>query len=165
MAAAPLDAWTNFFIAEAGAAAALLGLLFVAISINLARILNYPHLPGRAAESLAMLVGALILCSAGLVPGQPEGWLGAEYLVCGLGMWLCPTVNRVRTRTRFHPDHMWKLVLPIVIGQAATLPIALAGVAILAGHWGALYVVPPALMLCFIAAVWNAWVLLVEIMR
>jgi hypothetical protein len=165
MAAAPLDAWTNFFIAEAGAAAALLGLLFVAISINLARILTYPHLPGRAAESLAMLVGALITCSVGLVPGQPAGWLGAEYVVCGLGMWLFPTVNRLRSTARFQPDRLWKRVAPVILSQAATLPIMAAGFAVLAGHWGALYLVPPALMLCFIAAVWNAWVLLVEIMR
>ncbi len=35
-----------------GASAALLGLLFVAISINLEQILKHRHLPGRAAGTL-----------------------------------------------------------------------------------------------------------------
>jgi hypothetical protein len=47
----------NFFAEEVGASAALTGLLVVAISINLARILSIAQLPGRAAEGL-------IICSA-----------------------------------------------------------------------------------------------------
>jgi hypothetical protein len=50
MAPAPPAGWDNFFVAEVGAAAALSGLLFVAVSINLTRILAIPHLPARAAE-------------------------------------------------------------------------------------------------------------------
>jgi hypothetical protein len=52
-------AWASFFVAEVGAAAALNGLVIVAISINIQRILSFPQLPGRAAEMLIMLVGAL----------------------------------------------------------------------------------------------------------
>jgi modulator of FtsH protease len=44
--------WSDFFVAEVGAAAALSGLVVVAISINLKRILTVPVLPGRAAETL-----------------------------------------------------------------------------------------------------------------
>lgn len=43
------DGWTGLFFAEVGASAALAGLLFVAISINLDRILTGPGLPGRPA--------------------------------------------------------------------------------------------------------------------
>ena len=38
--------WANFFVAEVGASAALSGLVVVAISINLSRILFFPQLPG-----------------------------------------------------------------------------------------------------------------------
>jgi hypothetical protein len=39
--------WQSFFSAEVGAAAALAGLVAVAISINLARILAFPHCMDR----------------------------------------------------------------------------------------------------------------------
>jgi hypothetical protein len=46
-------AWATFFAAITGAAAALAGLLFVAVSINLDHILKGPAmLPARAAETL-----------------------------------------------------------------------------------------------------------------
>ena len=43
--------WANFFTAELAALAALTGFVVVAISINIARILSYPHLPTRAGEA------------------------------------------------------------------------------------------------------------------
>ena len=53
-----------------GAAAALTGLLFVAISINLTRILNFPRLPGRAASTLGILVAVMLTGCFGLAPDQ-----------------------------------------------------------------------------------------------
>jgi hypothetical protein len=40
------ERWHDLFVATAGAAAALAGLIFVAVSINLEQILKYPALPG-----------------------------------------------------------------------------------------------------------------------
>jgi hypothetical protein len=48
-------AWHDFFMGTIGAAAALTGLLFVAISINLDEVLKHPQLPGRAAGTLGIL--------------------------------------------------------------------------------------------------------------
>ena len=55
-----MEAWTDFFVAEVGAAAALAGLLVVAISINIAKIMGFPLLPGRAAQTLIIIGGALL---------------------------------------------------------------------------------------------------------
>ena len=60
--------WSDFFVAETGAAAALAGLVIVAISINLKTIVEGRLLSGRAAETVAMLGCVLILSSLMLVP-------------------------------------------------------------------------------------------------
>jgi modulator of FtsH protease len=79
--------WQGLFIAEAGASAALAGLLFVAISINLARILQGAGLPGRAGEAIVLLVAVLVISTLALVPGQSPTVLGAELLAAGLVAW------------------------------------------------------------------------------
>jgi hypothetical protein len=48
----PISEWNTLLSVRAGAAATLTGLVFVAVSINLSKILTFPGLPGRAAESL-----------------------------------------------------------------------------------------------------------------
>jgi hypothetical protein len=62
-------AWHDSFMGTIGAAAALTGLLFVAISINLEQILRYPQLPGRAAGTLGILVSGLLVSGFALAPG------------------------------------------------------------------------------------------------
>jgi hypothetical protein len=61
-------AWQAFCQALVGAAAALTGLLFVAVSINLERILKRPDfLPPRAAETLAAVLGIAAAIYSGWV--------------------------------------------------------------------------------------------------
>jgi drug/metabolite transporter (DMT)-like permease len=89
------QAWNEFFVAGAGAAAALTGLVFVALSINLTRILALEGLPARAAGALAILTPALILCLLGLVP-QATDALSGEILVVAIvgGFAALRTLNR-----------------------------------------------------------------------
>src|ERR1700733_8606398 len=91
-----ISQWHDLFIAEAGAAAALAGLLFVAVSINLKQILAFPVLPARAAAALVTLIVALIVSTLALVPGQNRTVLGAELIiVCGPA-WIALVVSRLR---------------------------------------------------------------------
>ena len=48
MTGADINEWSDFGVGVAGATAALTGLLFVAVSINLDRILQYRTLPRLA---------------------------------------------------------------------------------------------------------------------
>jgi peptidoglycan/LPS O-acetylase OafA/YrhL len=100
--------WTAFFTAITGAAAALAGLLFVAVSINLDNILkSTTFLPARAAETLAILVFVVISSALALVPQDVE-LLGAEILVIAVPL----TAITVRSQLKFrrqNPDSplMW----------------------------------------------------------
>jgi hypothetical protein len=56
-----LEEWGEFAVASAGAAAVLAGLVFIAVSINLERVVVVRGLPGRAGESVVMFLGALVM--------------------------------------------------------------------------------------------------------
>src|SRR5215211_9285643 len=80
-----MNEWYDFFLAQAGAAGVLTGLVFVGVSINLEKIVSDPSsgLAGRAAEALILLVAVLMASVLVLVPAQGPGVLGAEVLVGG----------------------------------------------------------------------------------
>jgi hypothetical protein len=76
--------WQTFLAAEVGAGASLTGLLFVAVSINLERILSFPKLPARAAETLTLLLMVVVIASLELAPQSPAA-LAAEVIACAGG--------------------------------------------------------------------------------
>jgi len=97
----PATNWTDFFVAQVGATAALEGLVIVAVSINLKQILAYAHLPGRAVEALVLLLGAMVIASLALIPGQTSHLLGIEILAVQACVLLTSIVQSVRS-ARLH---------------------------------------------------------------
>ena len=79
-----MDRWTDFFVAEVGAAAALAGLLVVAMSINLKEIMAMPTLPPRAGQTLIIISSSLVLASLALFPDQAPMAFGVEALATGV---------------------------------------------------------------------------------
>jgi hypothetical protein len=158
-------AWANFFVAEVGAAAALSGLVIVAISINLQRILSFPQLPGRAAEMLIMLVGALLACSFGLMPGQPLRLFGGEILGTGLFMTASPILIQARHLSVIKTQPLTWWLWRHLIALCAGVPVLIGGCYLVAGASGGLYWVAAGVTATLAATVWNAWVLLIEILR
>ena len=152
--------WTDFFVAEVGASAALTGLLFVAISINLAQILKFKHLPTRAFEALATLLCILFVSTFALVPGQAAFAQGLEIAGTGVVIWLIQTLALFRTRKSGYES-----VVRYFFNQAPPLPFIVGGVLLALGHSSGLYWAVPGTVLCTLAGVYCAWVLLVEIQR
>lgn len=154
--------WHDFFVAAVGASAALLGLLFVTMSINLEHILKYPHLPGRAASTLGTLLTVLVVCCFGLAPTQSSKAFGWEVVV----VTLLATMQILWVSRHRNPENpvSWTLgSLPILL-----IPVAVllgGGVSLLAGGGGGIYWILVGTALVFVGASINAWVLLVEILR
>jgi hypothetical protein len=148
----------------AGAAAALTGLIFVAVSISLEEILKHRALPVRAVETLTVLLGLLMLSVFVLVPGQSRSALGLEMLVLGAVIAAALLVKRLRLPRAAGDPLIWTLT-PTGVILAGTLPMIAAGISLLAGGGGGLYWLVPELIGGFAGAVFNAYILLVEIHR
>jgi hypothetical protein len=165
-----MDEWHDFLLAQAGAAGVLTGLVFVAVSINLQTIVSEPGsgLPGRAAEALILLVGVLTVSVLLLVPGQGQVMVGAEVLVVGLATWgwvVVIQLARLRSWQAMRPDLRQTFVLRVALAQIATLPSVVAGITVLVGGLGGLYWLVAGMVFSTLVALFEAWVLLVEINR
>jgi hypothetical protein len=157
--------WHDLFVAAAGASAALLGLLFVAVSINIERILKYEGLPGRALEAMLLLTLVLIVSIAGLVPGQSHLALGLELLL--VSAVVAAIVLRqpiVVADAGGREPVCWKLTR-WAVRLAGLVPIAIAGLSLAVEAGGGLYWLATGIVLAIVAAIAGAWVLLVEILR
>jgi hypothetical protein len=161
-----LGDWSNFFLGELGAAAALAGLLFVSVSVNQARILELGRMADRGLEALAMLLLVLVAASLPLVPGQPIRLLGAEILLVG-ALTLTALVPLQRGYLRhLDPAYRRHTSRMVALNRLAVSIIALAGLVLLwRGDGFGIYLLPPGFLLSFLAAGANAWVLLIEINR
>lgn len=167
MSAAGYDigAWADFAVGVTGAAAALTGLLFVAVSINLQRILTSPGLPSRALQTLVLFFTPLLVCVLLLVPGQSGRVLGVELLVLGglVGVLLARLTQRP---SRVDRASMASLIIGrIVPSTVAVLGTIAAGISLAIDAGGGLMWIVPAVLAALMGGLTNVWVLLIEIQR
>jgi hypothetical protein len=162
--------WSDFALAQLGASAALLGLVFVGISINLKEFVGTPLLVNRALEAILLLGSVLITATAVLIPAQEREAVGIELVV--LGVLVSVAVFRLQggysayiVRSGDRGPTRASIVSRRVLGLGSTVLIAIAGVLLLAEAGGGLYWWPAAIVAAYIGALVNAWVLLVEILR
>src|ERR1700722_1532051 len=161
--------WHDFFVAATGAAAALSGLIFVAVSINLRDIfalekkVGSTYLTGRALESLVALLIVLGISLVGLDPSVSRPVFAAVLLFCAAGS----AVSPVRQTSAYRSSHVkptaytLRLSLTLLLVAAFAVPAA----TLLAQGGGGLHWLPFAFILAVTIAASNAWILLVEVLR
>ena len=164
MTAYEASEWTEFFVAGAGASAALAGLVFVAVSINVDRILRFPGLPERALATVMLLLSVVLVSLIGLIPGQTRVARAGELLGVGLvfAVVILGLTRRSMAGRDAHAVHAFGHWLVVALG---TVPVVLGAVSMFGETGGGLYWVAAAIVLATTGAVANAWVLLVEILR
>ncbi len=165
MADAAWSSWMNFYAATAGAAAALTGLVFVALSINLTRVLAMPGMSARVGEAIALLGLALLISLQSLIPGQTLGALGWEIGPIAAAAWIFPLLLQWRSVRRGHFRRYLHVIVRAALHQASTLPMLIASVLLVHDHADARYWLADGILLTLVAGMISAWVLMVEIVR
>jgi hypothetical protein len=155
--------WTGFFTAQVSASAALTGLVFVALSINLREIIGDSALVGRAAEALLLLILPVGLGLALLAPyGRWTDGAIAVVIVIGIAL----GVNRLLFRGARAPDRPRKeFVLRVVAVELALIPVLIGATLVLSGSDVGFGFVGFGGMVSIGVGILDAWVLLVEILR
>ncbi len=148
--------WHDFFVSGATAAAALLGLFFVAMSLHLQQVESHPVLRNRARINLQALASLLVGCLCVLIPGQANAWLGAE-LIANTGVYLLLAVNGVAGARRSVgrlPRDVW---FRLTSENTVTLLIIAAGVSLIVGRGPALFMEAIAILIGLPVVTYNAW--------
>jgi hypothetical protein len=158
--------WKDFFVAAAGASATLVGLVIVAISVNLLRILEHPQLPSRGGATVAALMLILVSSMAELIP-QTNRALAIEISVAGLFVWLLQMWSARQIIVAYSKSRrmMRQSVIGIAIGQIKVVPFIVGGISLFFHQRNAVYWIAWGMIATFILSVVNTWVLLVEILR
>jgi hypothetical protein len=157
--------WTDFALASTAAAATLAGLLFVAVSINLQRILAFPNLPARAAQTLILFATPLIAGLFLVVPNQARAVLAWELLITGAAVGAAQLVIDARSPRSDKETPLTWVVGRVFPAIASCGCLVISGATLLAQVAGGLYRLVPSVLAAIIFGLINAWVLLVEILH
>jgi uncharacterized membrane protein YiaA len=169
MSAPVTEGWGEFFICSGGATAALSGLIFVGLSVNLASVLRADRqagdnfLTGRGLEALVALLNVTVISIVGLTPTISRGALAAFILLVAAESAISPA-RAVRAARRGH-DRRHSTAMRILTAAALTVALLTCGVTLAAGSGGGLDWLPVAFVLAIFIAAVNGWILLVEVER
>jgi len=150
---------------QASVAATLLGLVFVAASINLARIVSTPALPARVLETLAQFVQVLFVSMLMTIPQQSSTTLAIEVLTVSF----LSCAFQMISFARYHRAHLgnprWWLVARMVLALLAIVPFFVFGGCLFFNPVQAFYWAVPGFFFSFVAGLMNSWVLLIQVGR
>ena len=157
-------AWHDYFLMVGGGAAALTGLVFVAMSLHLDQIALNPAHRHRARTVLTGLTAVFIRCALVLMAGQNGQAVAVELIVVliGVEIVLYRSISQALQATdRSDPALLWR-----TIGSFACLVTEQAGaLALFFDNAGGLYVVGIGMMSSFVFMVTGAWLLIIGVRR
>lgn len=156
------DAWQALYIAVASATAALTGLLFVALSLNLHTIIKVPMHRARAREVLGITLSLLVLSLLMLIPEQDHRALGSELIAGSLVLALVAGKFHLRTFRRMATLRRYRWALRLAVLHLGTISIVVAGMSLIIGQFGGLFWLVPTILIYMLWSLNNAWLLVVQ---
>lgn len=157
------QSWQNFYVMSGGAAAALTGLLFVAMSIHARAIIAHPLWGGRALGTLISLLSQLVLAGIVLVPGQSTMVVGIEVELVAIFLGVSSGVTVYRSRRALAERPALQIVLE---GVGASIWIVLflaSGISLILQAGGGYYILALVMLFMFGWNVYISWVLITQV--
>ena len=157
--------WHDFYVMTGGAAAALTGLLFVAMSLHAREIMAERFFSNRAVGTLMSLASQLLISGAVLVPGQPLWVVGAEVEAAAL-FFLAFILRQIQTRSANVPAiaSTWTHRLMELVGGTVWIVLFnAAGISLLFRVGGGFYLLAAVMFFMFAWNIYLAWVLITEV--
>ena len=153
-------AWHEFGVALVGASAALLGLVFVVVSLHLRAVVDDPVLRRRAEITLGLLATTLAASAALLIPGQSREALSLELMPIAL---VYITLSSLATfRATHSPRGVSRDRLTrFFVGELSAGLVFVGGLGLLVHALGGVYLVAAGLVLGVLIAMLATWILFV----
>jgi hypothetical protein len=151
--------WNNFFVMVGGGAAALAGLVFIAMSINLSIIHRDATHKNRAIATMTGFTAVFMICALALIGNQSYQWIGVEWLVVSL----VPTITYIRVYIRAREIGISSVGLSIrrfIAGTSCYVAQIIGSVMLISGHLAGLYLASIAMVLSFAFFISGAWLLI-----
>jgi hypothetical protein len=157
--------WQNFYVMTGGAAAALTGLLFVAMSLHSATIMGNNFYRNRAVGTLTSLATQLLLAGAVLIPGLSPTGLGVLVEIAAL-YFLAVTIWTVLRRgpETASLQMSWShRIIELVGGATWIVLFNAAGISLLIRAGGGFYWLAAVMFFMFAWNIYIAWELITEV--
>jgi hypothetical protein len=156
------EQWNDFFLMVGGGAAALTGLVFVAISINLEIITRDIMHKSRAVGTLAGFAAVFMICAFVLIGGQSYKAIGVEWLLgstFAAYFYYRGIVRSVKKGVTLKKMPLRRLVLATIsyLGQIV------GSIIFIFGHTVGLYIASLAMVVLFASLISGAWLLIIGI--
>jgi hypothetical protein len=158
-----MDAWEVFVLSELAAAAALVALQFVSLSVNRARILSPVRVADRGFEAIGMLFLTLVAASLPMIPNQSFRLLGAEEFAVGLAILVAIVPLQLGYLEGLTKSARRRAILQIWVNRAGAITIMVAGAGL---RWKEsevnFYVLGLGILVTVMAFTTSAWAMLWE---
>jgi hypothetical protein len=156
------EQWHDFFMMVGGAAAALAGLVFVAMSLNLTIVFHDPTHRFRAMGTLAGFTSVFAICALVLMGGQSHVAVGLEWFVVS-GVVTIIYVNGYVQAIKQGRSAVGLGVRRLVSGTSCHVAEMIGALMLASGRAAGLYVAAVAMVTYVAYMVSGAWLLLVGI--
>jgi hypothetical protein len=154
----------DFFLAAGGVAGALIGLLFVAISVSSHRFAQEddeaPVYRIRARAALTAFINALAVSLFALIPGQQIGLAALIVASVGLAFVAASLLSLIRLRQVRWRTGREALFLLALVGTFVAQLIQGADVIAKPGDSGAVNAIATLVIVCFLIGIARAWELI-----